>query len=155
MLANTSVEKPIKQNVHNIRNKRTRGSWSRFIIYQFLQFKLCFIFGFFLVFHLGNFVQGASLNHVDQFLDKFDPPSPLWTILLNKGYGLMWTFVNPLPLSGLHGLRMTPQSDCRDHQESYDPSMLVHQMVFQIILFLEWHSPIIKTCFNFNLGYTL
>ena len=92
MLANTSVEKPIKQNVHNIRNKRTRGSWSRFIIYQFLQFKLCFIFGVFLVFHLGNFVQGASLNHVDQFLDKFDPPSPLWTILLNKGYGLMWTF---------------------------------------------------------------
>ena len=38
---------------------------------------------------------GGSLNHVDGFLDFFDPPSPMWIILLNKGYVLMWIFREP------------------------------------------------------------
>ena len=42
---------------------------------------------------------GGSLNHVDGFLDFFDPPPPMWIILLNKGYVLMWIFREPpLPL---------------------------------------------------------
>ena len=44
-----------------------------------------------------NFVcMGGSLNHVDGFLDFFDhPPPPMWIILLNKGYVLMWIFREP------------------------------------------------------------
>ena len=39
---------------------------------------------------------GVSLNHVDGFLDFFDPPPPMWIILLNKGYVVMWIFREPL-----------------------------------------------------------
>ena len=35
------------------------------------------------------------LNHVDGFLDFFDPSPPMWIILLNKGYVLMWIFREP------------------------------------------------------------
>ena len=35
---------------------------------------------------------GPSINHVDNFLDIFNPPPPLWTILLNKSYVVIWTF---------------------------------------------------------------
>ena len=42
---------------------------------------------------------GGSLNHVAGFLDFFDPLPPMWIILLNKGYVLMWIFrEHPLPL---------------------------------------------------------
>ena len=66
----------------------------------------------FYVFHVGNRYLhsswGASLNHVDRFLDFFDPPPPnvdqftiiTWTIFQN--------FQPPLPPSGPHGLSMTP-----------------------------------------------
>ena len=57
--------------------------------------------------------KGGSLNHVDDFWDFFDPPPPMWIILLNKGYVLMWIFREPpspwsstwfmdVPLSFLH-----------------------------------------------------
>ena len=36
--------------------------------------------------------KGASINHVDSFLEIFDPPPPSWTILLNKAYVVTWTF---------------------------------------------------------------
>ena len=40
----------------------------------------------------------SFINHVDRFLDIFDPPPPLWTILLNKAYVVTWTFGKlPLP----------------------------------------------------------
>ena len=52
---------------------------------------------------------GGSLNHVDGFLDFFDPPPPMWIILLNKGYVLMWIFREPpLPPGHPHGLWMFP-----------------------------------------------
>ena len=41
--------------------------------------------------------RGTSINHVDRFLDFFDPPPPMWIILLNKGYVLMWIFREPPP----------------------------------------------------------
>ena len=41
---------------------------------------------------------GASLNHVDRFLDIFDPPPPFWTILLNTAYVVKGTVGNTLPL---------------------------------------------------------
>ena len=42
--------------------------------------------------------KGGSLNHVDDFWDFLDPPlPPMWIILLNKGYVLMWIFQEPPP----------------------------------------------------------
>ena len=42
--------------------------------------------------------KGGSLNHVDDFWDFLDPPlPPMWIILLNKGYVLMWIFREPPP----------------------------------------------------------
>ena len=35
------------------------------------------------------------MNHVGRFLDIYDPPPPLWTILLNKAYVEIWTFDKP------------------------------------------------------------
>ena len=50
---------------------------------------------------------GSSINHVDRFLDIFDP-LPLCGpfILLNKAFLVIWA--TPLPLSCSHGLWMTP-----------------------------------------------
>ena len=43
------------------------------------------------------------------FLEFFDPPPPMWIILLNKGYVLMWIFREPpLPPGHPHGLWMFP-----------------------------------------------
>ena len=54
---------------------------------------------------LENFwTPGIILKPCGLIFGQIWPPSPLWTILLNKGYGL---FVNPSS-SGPHGLRMTP-----------------------------------------------
>ena len=49
--------------------------------------------------------RGSFIDHVDRFLNIFDPPPPLWTILLNKAYVVTWTFGKlPLPLPCPHGL---------------------------------------------------
>ena len=40
----------------------------------------------------GSGAKGASINHVDSFLEMFDPPPPSWAILLNKAYVVTWTF---------------------------------------------------------------
>ena len=36
--------------------------------------------------------QGACTNHVDRILGYFDPPPPMWTLLLNKAYVMKWSF---------------------------------------------------------------
>ena len=49
--------------------------------------------------------KGSSINHVDRFLNIFDPPPPSWTILLNKAYVVIWTFGKlPSSLPCPHGL---------------------------------------------------
>ena len=40
---------------------------------------------------------GGSLNHVDGFLDFFDPPPPMWIILLNN-WSSTWFKDPPLPI---------------------------------------------------------
>ena len=52
----------------------------------------CFPVGYFKV-----LLEGLSLNHVDRFqiFGHFWPPSPLWTILQNKAYVVIWTFCKP------------------------------------------------------------
>ena len=63
-----------------------------------------------LTYMVHNIPKGGSLNHVDGFLDFFDPPlPPMWIILLNKGYVLCGYFENPpSPLNHPHGLRIPP-----------------------------------------------
>ena len=39
---------------------------------------------------------------MDRFLDFFEPPPPLWTILLNKAYVVIWTFGIPPPPCHVH-----------------------------------------------------
>ena len=48
------------------------------------------------------FCKGSSINHVDNFLDIFLPPSFLWTILLNEAYAVIRTFGKPLPPLHVH-----------------------------------------------------
>ena len=45
--------------------------------------------------HLCLGVIHKPINHVDRILDFFDPPPPLWTILLNRAYVVIWTFGKP------------------------------------------------------------
>ena len=53
---------------------------------------------------------GSSINHVDRFLNIFDPLPPSWIILLNKAYVVIWTFGKPpSPLTCPHGLWMPPK----------------------------------------------
>ena len=35
---------------------------------------------------LNLILYGAGTNHVDRILGNFDPPPPMWTILLNSCY---------------------------------------------------------------------
>ena len=42
--------------------------------------------------HSSDHLRWAFTNYVKKILAFFTPPSPLWTILLNKGYRVMWTF---------------------------------------------------------------
>ena len=50
---------------------------------------------------------------MDIFLDIFDPPPPLWTILLNKAYVVICTYGKPpSPLPCPHGLWMPPHYKC-------------------------------------------
>ena len=53
-----------------------------------------------------SYYKGLFINHVDGFLDIFDPPPPppLGTILLNKSYVAILTSANPPPLPCPHGL---------------------------------------------------
>ena len=39
----------------------------------------------------------SSINHVDSFLNIFNPLPPLRAILLNKAYVFIWTFGKPPP----------------------------------------------------------
>ena len=39
---------------------------------------------------------------MDRFLEIFDPLPPLWTILLNKAYVVIWTFGIPPPPCHVH-----------------------------------------------------
>ena len=34
---------------------------------------------------------GSSINHVVKILGIFDPPPPLWSLLLNKAYVIKWS----------------------------------------------------------------
>ena len=38
---------------------------------------------------------GSFIDYVDRNLDFLTPSPPLWTILLNKAYVVIWTFGNP------------------------------------------------------------
>ena len=50
-----------------------------------------------------NKVHSLFINHVDRFLDIFDTPfPPLWTILLNKAYVVIWTSGTPLSHSHVY-----------------------------------------------------
>ena len=45
--------------------------------------------------------KGSFINHVDRNLDFFDPTPPLWTILLNRAYLAIYTYIW-LPPSPCH-----------------------------------------------------
>ena len=51
---------------------------------------------------------GVILKPCGLIFGQMWPPLPLWTILLDIVIDLCGLFVKPLPLSGPHGLRMTP-----------------------------------------------
>ena len=56
-----------------------------------------------------KYVFGVIHKPCGQIFGHFDPPPPLWTILLNKTYVVIWTFGKPpSPLPCPHGLWMPP-----------------------------------------------
>ena len=59
--------------------------------------------------YLGQKKSSSKSTYIGPKVRQIWPPSPLWTIFLNKGYGLVWTFhESPLPLCSPHGLRKPP-----------------------------------------------
>ena len=45
---------------------------------------------------VAHHTKGLFINHVDRNLDFYDPPlPPLWTILLNRAYVVIWTISKP------------------------------------------------------------
>ena len=56
---------------------------------------------------------GTCTNHVDRILGIFDPPPPMWTLLLNSCYKvLMSSEQPPLPLVCPRGLYTPPFVQC-------------------------------------------
>ena len=61
--------------------------------------------------------KGPSINHVNSFLDIFDPPPPLTTILLNKAFVVIWIFGKPPTPFQVHMVYGWPRRSAREIQK--------------------------------------
>ena len=53
-------------------------------------------------YQVSLYSKGSFINHVDRNLDFLTPLPPLWTILLNRAYVVIWTFGKPLSPCHVH-----------------------------------------------------